>query len=185
MGCCIVLGIQTCRPKTPVGQEAYYHREAWRSAGNWGFNQETPVQPSTMVASTPHHDWEAIATGRGLDGRIYQSPPVAHTSTTITVKQQKRDLMPPVPEVPPSVRSPSRRRRLLSKANLGPGGTPGPKASNQKPVYNALNWQPPPKLVISMHKRGAEMKRSSLNIRSTVNLFGLWTDSSDLHTFEM
>ena len=63
-----------------------------------------------------------------------------------------------------------------------PGGTPRPIASNQNPVYNGPNWQPPPKLADHLH---AQMRSRDGTIVTDYSdqlcLLGLLSDSSDIH----
>ena len=96
----------------------------------------------------------------GLDTRIYQSLPfpAAHTNTTITVKQRKvrlitEDTVPPVSEFRNSVHSPTHTAvsPVIQSQSGTPGGTTKPIASSQNPVYNAPNWQPPPKSTDHLH----------------------------------
>ena len=57
------------------------------------------------------------------------------------------DTVPPVPEAPTSVRpSTHTAASPVIRSQPGtPGGTARPIVSSQKPVYNAPNWQSPPK----------------------------------------
>ena len=78
-----------------------------------GFIQHHQFTPFTILDATPCHYWGATVTVSGLNARIYQflSLPVTQTSTTIAAKQPEgrlitEDTVPPVTEVPPSVRSP-------------------------------------------------------------------------------
>ena len=122
-----------------------------------GSIQFTPV---VMVDGTQYLDLGTTVTVRGLDARIYQSLPLpaAHISTTTTVKQREmriitEDTAPPVPEVPPSVGSPTHMAAspVIQSQSRKPGGKPRPITSRQKPVYNAPNWQPPPNKVDHLH----------------------------------
>ena len=60
-----------------------------------------------------------------------------------TVRLSTEDIVPPVPEVSPPVRSSPHMAALpvIQSQSGTPGGTPIPIASSQKPVYHALNWQ--------------------------------------------
>ena len=103
--------------------------------------------------------WDLIPWQRGhgyhrLDAHIYQFLPLpaAHTSTTITVEQRDarlitEDTVQRVPKFPPSVRSPwhSAVSPLILNLSRVHVGTPNPIASLQKPIYNAPNWQHPPR----------------------------------------
>ena len=57
------------------------------------------------------------------------------------------DTAPPVPEAPPSVRSPPHMvaSSVIQSQSGTPNGMPRQIASTQKPVYNTPSWQPPPK----------------------------------------
>ena len=115
-----------------------------------------------------------MVTVQWLDSCNYWSLPLpaVRTSMSITVKLREGrlitgDTVPPVPKVPPSVRSSPHMAAspVIYSPSGTPGGTPKLIASSQKPVallqtYNILrNWG-----IISMHRRAAGMKRLSMTI---------------------
>ena len=110
--------------------------------------------------TTIQYAWGAMVTIQWLDACIYWSLPLpaVHTITTITVKLREarlvtKNTVPPVPKVPPSVRSsPHMAASPMIQSQSGThGGTPRLIANSQKPVYYAPKWQPPQKSADHLH----------------------------------
>ena len=134
----------------------------------------TPLILCIVVDCTPYHDSGAMVTFQWLDPYIYWSLPlpVVRTSMTITVKLCEGrlitgDTAPPVPKVPPSVRSSPHMAAspVIHIQSETPGGTPKLIASSLKPVAllqtdNILRNR----RIISMHRRAAGIKRLSMTI---------------------
>ena len=134
----------------------------------------TPLILCMVVDCTPYHNWGAMVTVQWLDSCIDWSLPLpeVHRSMSITVKLREGrliigDTVPPVPKVPPSVRSsPHMAASPVIHSQSGtPGGTPKLMARSQKPVTllqtdNILKNR----RIISMHRWAAGMKRLSMTI---------------------
>ena len=126
-----------------------------------GSTQYHQFTPTIMVDGTPYHDLGTTVSIRVLDAHINQSLPLpaTHTGTTIIVKQREvriiaEDTAPEtVPDVPSSVHSPTHMAAspVIQSQSGTSGGKPRPIASNQKPVYNAPNWQPPSSSADHLH----------------------------------
>ena len=71
----------------------------------------------------------------------------------LPLKTHCEDTVPPVTDVPHSARSPSHTvaSPVIQSQSKKPWGSHSPIASSQKPVYNAPNWQPPPKCANHLH----------------------------------
>ena len=105
-GLALLWAYTECHPKRSSFREAYYRGEAQCSICGRGFHLALPVHSLTLVNGTIYHDWGAMITIHGLDGRMYQSLPLpaAYMSTAITVKWSEvrfitEDTVPLVPEV--------------------------------------------------------------------------------------
>ena len=143
---CAWLGVALCetyrnfRPQMSPRQ-AYHRQEIWSNVGGWGFHPAPPVHSSGGWHPIP---WQSLPL------------PAALTSTTITVEQHEarlitEDIRHSLTDDPLSVRTPP---HTASQSQSGtPGGTPRLISSSQKPVYNALNWQPTMKLADHLHSQ--------------------------------
>ena len=126
-----------------------------------GSIQHHQFTPPTMVDGTPYFDWRATITMCGLDAHIYmyQFLPLlaAHTSTTITEKQcgvrfiTRDKVTQCLGSQLLCVLLHIRRLPAMQSKSGALGRMLRPIASRQKPLYNARNWQSPPKSSDHVH----------------------------------
>ena len=129
---------------------------------------ENPIVVLAVEDSTQHHyfspllgEWHPIPWLRGHGYRPWVGctnlsvylPFPAHTDTIISVKRREARLITEVTVPPVPVRSPTHTvaSPVIQSQSGTPGGTPTQRGTSQKPVYNAPNWQPPPKSADHLH----------------------------------
>ena len=124
--------------KHPSPNKAYYRGEAWYSVDGWRFH------PAPQINCSRHGGWRPI---QWLKGHIY-CPWAAcmHLSFALARGAHEHDhhWRHSAFNAPPSVRSPPHTvvSPVIQSQPCTPGVTTRLIASNQKPVYKALNWQP-------------------------------------------
>ena len=155
--CHMLCGAWHCPGHTPS-----FIKNAHRPGKHWRFH------PAPPVYSSHHGGWHPIPWLRvhcyhllGWWTHLSVSPLTcgAHehghgiTVKLCEVRLVTENTVPPMPEVPPSVHSPTHTAASLviqSQSEI-PGRTPRWIASSHKPVYNATNWQPLPNSVDHLH----------------------------------
>ena len=144
-----------------------------------------------MVYGTQYGDWGDTVTFRGLDARIINLCPWLQRIRTrpslwnsvkrdLLLKKQclqclRSHLLCVLPH--------TRRRRLWS--NINPGNLPG--RPDRRPIARSMFTMIRPdnllpnRLIISSPRRGPRWNDCACPFGSTVGIFGLWADSSELH----